>query len=47
LAATPTVNTVGSLTGLRGRIGALYLVVAVGAGLALLFSLLWRVKGVR
>lgn len=47
LAATPTVNTVASLSGLRGRIGALYLITAVGAGLALLFSLLWRVKGVR
>jgi hypothetical protein len=47
LAAAPAVGTVASLTGLRTRIGLLYLVTSVGAGLALLFSLLWRVKGVR
>ncbi len=46
LAAIPTVGVV-ALSGVRGRIGVLYLVTSVGAGLALLLSLLWRVKGVR
>jgi hypothetical protein len=47
LSAAPAVGTVAALGGMKTRIGVLYLLTCGGAGLALLLSLLWRVKGVR